>query len=155
MTHGSDRNPCPPARTTGADYILNDLDGLALFVRNVGGRPATIEGVRWRRRPWSRLHGYQQFNVPRYVGPPATIEPGDACKFTLPLGNPGDGWEVPFLKDFVGRWPRIGVYCVRVIAWTPAGQRTVAFLASSLKTWRIKAAAAARGARPGAQSQGE
>lgn len=121
---------------------------LLITVSNVGGRPATIEGIGWRRRPWSRLHGYQQFGVPGHLRPPATIEPGNACKFTLPLRNPGIEWEVSFLEDFVGRWPRIGVHLVRVIAWTPAGQRTSAWLAPSLKTWLIKASVPASGDAP-------
>jgi hypothetical protein len=35
---------------------------LVIVVRNVGSRPAKIEGIGWRRRPWRRLHGYQQFD---------------------------------------------------------------------------------------------
>lgn len=113
---------------------------LVITVRNVGGRPATVEGVAWRQRPWGQLHAYQRFDVPGHAGPPATIEPGKAATFTLPLRDAQVNWEGWFLKDFVGRWPRIGVRLVRVTAWTPAGDKCSAFLDSSLKEWLIKRA---------------
>jgi len=115
---------------------------LFITVRNVGGRPVTIEGVGWSRRPWRSLQGYQLFNVAGYPGPPATIAPSNAHDFILPISQPEVQWGEWFVKHFVGSWPRLGVHLVRVIAYTPAGDRCSAFLDSSLKEWLIKKAQA-------------
>jgi len=67
---------------------------LVIAVRNVGARPATIEGISWRRRPWGRLHAVQLFDpTGGYPGPPVTIEPGNAHRFSLPLSHTGMQWE--------------------------------------------------------------
>ena len=111
---------------------------LVITVRNVGSRPAKIEGVGWRRRPWRKLHGYQQFDpTGGYPGPPAEIAAGDSRTFALPLGDHEMQWGEHFVQDFVGRWPSIGVRFIRVLAWTPAGIRCSAFLEPSLKQWLI------------------
>jgi len=107
---------------------------LAITVRNFGSRRTTIEGVGWRRRPWQRLHGYQTFNMANALGPPATIEPGEAKTFWLPLSAE---WAKDFVKDFVGRRPKVGVHLVRIIAWMPSGTRCSAFLEPSLKQWLL------------------
>jgi hypothetical protein len=111
---------------------------LVISVRNVGTRAATIEGVGWRRRPWGKLHGYQQFEpTAGYPGPPATVEPGDARDFSLPLDDTRIQWGKYFVRDFVGRWPRVAVHLIRVMAWTPSGTRCSAFLEPSLKQWLV------------------
>jgi hypothetical protein len=113
---------------------------LVITVRNVGSRPVTIEGVGWRRRPWGRLHGYQTFNAPGFPGPPAVIAEGNSHRFSLPLSTGDVQWAEPFLRDFVGGWPRIAVHLVRVRAWTPAGNTATAFLDPSLKKWLVRRA---------------
>ena len=123
---------------------------LFITVRNVGTRTAKITGAGWRHRPWGRRHAYQQFNLEGYSGPPATIKPGNDCDFTLPLSNPGCDWEVSFLEKVVGRWPRVGVHLVRVIAWTPAGQQCSAPLDSSLKQGLVERADAIKQKPPNA-----
>lgn len=120
---------------------------LVITVRNVGSRRAVIEGAGWRRRPWSKLHGYQHFGAGlKYRRPPATIEPGESVSFTLPLDDPQIPWGEDFVRNFVGRWPRIGVHLIRVIAWTPSGTRCSAFLEPSLKQWLVAKANLMRGA---------
>ena len=115
---------------------------LVIVVRNVGSRPAKIEGVGWRRRPWRKLHGYQQFDATGgFPGPPAVIESGDSCSFCLPLNDQRMQWGEHFVRDFVGRWPRFGVRFIRVLAWTPAGARCSAFLEPSLRQWLVEKAA--------------
>jgi hypothetical protein len=114
---------------------------LVITVRNVGSRRAMVEGVGWRRRPWLRLHGYQEFDpTGGYPGPPAAIEPGEARSFSLPLSHTQMRWGEEFIEHFVGRWPRIGVHFIRVIAWTPAGTRCSAFIEPSLKKWLVEKA---------------
>jgi len=111
---------------------------VVITVRNVGSRSAKIEGLGWRRRPWRKLHGYQQFDpTAGFPGPPAVIEPGDSRSFSLPLNDYQMQWGEHFVRDFVGRWPIIGVNFIRVIAWTPAGTRCSAFLEPSLKEWLV------------------
>lgn len=134
----------------GAEPPFPEL--LYITVRNVGTRPAKITGAGWRNRPWGRRHAYQQFNIKGYSGPPATIEPGNDCDFTIPLSNPGCDWEVSFLERVVGRWPRVSVHLVRVIAWTAAGHRCSAPLDSSLKQWLIERSDAIKDGSTGAQS---
>lgn len=111
---------------------------LTITVRNVGSRPAQIEGIAWRRRPWSKRHALQLFNVPGHPGPPATVVPSSAQRFTLPISRTGAGWSEWFVRDFVGRCPRIGVHLIRVTAYTPAGDQCSAFLDSSLKDWLVE-----------------
>jgi len=120
---------------------------LVITVRNVGSRRAVIEGAGWRRRPWRKLHGYQHFAATMgYPSPPASIEPGDSQSFVLPLSDPQLQWGESFVRDFVGRWPRVGVHLIRVIAWTPSGSRCSAFLEPSLKEWLIAKAKSMQGA---------
>ncbi len=123
---------------------------LVITVRNVGSRRAVVEGASWRRRPWSKLHGYQEFAPTMgYPGPPATIEPGDSRDFALPLGDQQVQWGENFVRDFVGRWPRIAVHLIRVIAWTPSGARRSAFLEPSLKQWLVAKAKSMQHAQAG------
>lgn len=124
---------------------------LVITVRNVGSRRVTVEGVGWRRRPWLRLHGYQAFDpTGGYPGPPTAIEPGDSRSFSLPLSHTQMQWGEDFVEHFVGRWPRIGVHLIRVIAWTPSGTQCSAFLEPSLKQWLVEKARAMSGSHPGA-----
>jgi hypothetical protein len=121
---------------------------LSIAVRNVGSRPAVVEGIGWRRRPWRKLHGYQLwYPTAGYPGPPAKVDPGGACYFKLPLDDPQVKWGEWFLKDFVGRWPRIGAYFIRVLAWTPAGDQFSAFLEPSLRKWLVEKAASMKAGR--------
>lgn len=118
---------------------------LSIRVRNIGSRPATIEGIAWRRRPWSKRHALQQFDPEHgFPGPPVTIEGGRSHSFTLPLSHTEMQWGEWFLKDFIGARPRLGVQLLRVIAYTPAGVRCSSFIDSSLKKWLIAKAAAMR-----------
>ena len=111
---------------------------LVITVRNIGSRRAIIEGIGWRKRPWLRLHGYQEFDpIGGFPGPPAAIEPGEARNFSLPLSQTQMRWGEEFVEHFVGRWPRISVHFIRVIAWTPSGTRCSAFLDPSLKQWLV------------------
>jgi hypothetical protein len=110
---------------------------LVIAVRNVGSRPATIEGIGWHRRFARRWrHAYQLFNIEGYPGPPVTITPGGAHHFKLPIAQWG-GW---FVKDFVGRWPRLRVRFIRVQTWTPAGDKFYGPLESGLRDWLIEKA---------------
>jgi hypothetical protein len=114
---------------------------LHISVRNVGSRPARIEGVAWRRRPWSSRYGLQLFYPEGgFPGPPVTVEPGNRHSFSLPLDDPRVEWHQWFIPNIVGRWPRVGVHLVRVLAYTPAGDQCSAFLDSSLKEWLIEKA---------------
>ncbi len=124
---------------------------LMITVRNVGSRRAVIEGAGWRRRPWSKLHGYQEFAPTMgYPSPPAACEPGESRSFALPLGDQQMQWGEHFVRDFVGGWPRVGVHLIQVIAWTPAGTRCSAFLEPSLKQWLVaKAKSIQSGGQPG------
>lgn len=106
-------------------------------VKNVGGRPATIEGVGWQRRPWGNQYAYQIFDPARFPGPPVTIEPGNAHTFQLPLDDPKFPWTEWMLKHFVGRWPQVGVRLVRVTAYTPTGDHCYAFLDTGLRRWLL------------------
>jgi hypothetical protein len=81
-----------------------------------------------------------------FPGPPATIAPGDAHHFKLPLSHTEMQWGEWFVKDFVGRWPRFGVHFIRVQAWTPAGDSFTAPLEPSLREWLVKKAATMRAA---------
>ncbi|HEY0749366.1 MAG TPA: hypothetical protein VGD63_21880 [Steroidobacteraceae bacterium] len=120
---------------------------LIITVRNFGTRDATIEGVAWRRRPWGRLHALQNFAPTLgYPGPPVTVGSGKSHHFTLPLNHTEINWGEWFLKDFVGRWPSLGVRLVRIIAYTPAGVRSSASIDTSLRNWLIEKAAAMRAA---------
>lgn len=122
---------------------------LIIRIRNVGGRPATIEGISWRRRPWRRLHALQIFDpTGGYPGPPATIDPGKSHSFSLPLSHTEMQWGEWFLKDFVGRWPALSVHFIRVIAYTPAGDQCSAWLEPSLKEWLVKKAASMKATTP-------
>jgi hypothetical protein len=115
---------------------------LLINVRNVGSRIATIEGIAWRRRPWSKRGGLQLFDpTGGHPGPPATIPPGGAHRFTLPISRTGAYWSEWFLKSMVGPHPRIGVHLIRVFAYTPAGDKCSAWLDNSLKDWLIERAA--------------
>ncbi len=126
---------------TGQELPFPEL--LVVTVRNIGSRRVTIEGIGWRKRPWLRLHGYQQFDpAGGFPGPPTALEPGDAKNFTLPLSHSTLQWGEHFVQDFVGRWPQIGVHWIRVIAWTPSGTRCSAFLEPSLKQWLVAKARA-------------
>lgn len=125
---------------------------LVITVRNVGSRRAIVEGVGWRRRPWRKLHGYQVFAPTMgYPSPPAAIEPGDSRSFALPLSDGEMQWGEHFVRDFVGRWPRIGVHLIRVQAWTPTGTRCSSFLEPSLKEWLVEKANAVAAARAAQQ----
>jgi hypothetical protein len=119
---------------------------VVITVRNVGSRQAVVEGVGWRRRPWQRLHGLQQFDPANgFVGPPATIDQGESKAFSLPLGDTQMQWGEHFVKDFVGPRPRIGVHFIRVLAWTPSGVMCSSFLEPSLKEWLIEKAGTMKG----------
>lgn len=112
---------------------------LSIKISNIGGREATIENIAWRRRPWGHLYALQTFDPAHgYPGPPAKIDAGSSRNFTLPLSNTEMKWGEWFLKDFVGRRPRIGVHLIRVIAYTPAGVQCSASLDKSLKRWLIE-----------------
>jgi hypothetical protein len=114
---------------------------LSILIRNVGTRPATVESIAWRKRPWRKLHGLQTFHpTAGYPGPPANIQPGQSHNFMLPLDAQGVEWVESFLRDFVGRPPWIGVHFVRVIAYTPAGDQFSASMESSLKKWLLEEA---------------
>jgi hypothetical protein len=122
---------------------------LIIRIRNIGTRAAIIEGIGWRRRPWRKLHALQFFAPTQgYPGPPVKIEGGNSHSFTLPLSHTDIEWGEWFLKDFVGRRPRLGVHLIRVIAYTPAGVRCSAFIDSSLKKWLIAKADAMRNSNP-------
>jgi hypothetical protein len=111
---------------------------LYITVRNVGSRSAIVEGVGWRRRPWGKLHGYQAFDpTAGFPAPPVKVAAGSAHHFRLPLNHTEMQWGESFLKDFVGRWPRLGVRLVRAHAWTPAGDQFYAPLEESLRRWLI------------------
>lgn len=112
---------------------------LSITVRNIGSRPAPIEGVAWRRRPWSSRYAYQFFDLAGgFPGPPVTVDVGKSVTFMLPLSDRRRvRWGEEFLDDFAGRYPSLGVRLVRVHAWTPAGHRCSSFLESSLRKWII------------------
>jgi|HubBroStandDraft_6_1064221.scaffolds.fasta_scaffold441646_2 hypothetical protein len=108
---------------------------VAIIVRNIGTRPAPIEAVAWRRRPWSNQYAYQVFDpATRMTRPPKTVEVAESVKFMLPLAGFGDG----FLDDYVGRCPALGARLMRVLVWTPAGHQCSAFLQTSLQQWIVK-----------------
>jgi hypothetical protein len=83
---------------------------LVVTIRNVGSRRAAIKGIGWRRRPWRRLHGYQQFDpTGRDTRPPVGLEPGDARSLSPPsppLSHTEMQWGEDFVRHFVGRWPQ-------------------------------------------------
>ena len=108
---------------------------LSITVRNIGSRPAPIEGIAWRRRPWSSRYAYQLFDsTGGYPGPPRTVDVGQSTTFMLPLSHTSRiRWGAEFLNDFAGRWPGLGARLVRVHAWTPVGQRCSSFLEASLR----------------------
>jgi hypothetical protein len=82
---------------------------LAITVRNVGSRPAIIEGIGWRRRPWGTLGGYQLFDPEGgHPGPPVKIEAGNRHTFKLPIGGSRQ-WGNWFVREMVGSNPKIGV----------------------------------------------
>jgi hypothetical protein len=112
---------------------------LSITVRNIGSRPAPIEGVAWRRRPWSSRYAYQLFDPEGgFPGPPVTVDVGKSVTFILPLSDSRRiRWGDEFLDNFAGRYPSLGVRLVRVHAWTPAGHRCSSFLESSLRQWVI------------------
>ena len=39
----------------------------------------------------------------------------------MALDDPEVDWLPEFAKNFVGRWPKLGVRFIRVTAWTPTG----------------------------------
>lgn len=112
---------------------------LAITVRNIGSRPAPIEGIAWRRRPWSSRYAYQLFDLTGgFPGPPRTVDVGQSTTFMLPLSDTSRiRWGAEFLHDFAGRWPPLGARLVRVSTWTPAGHRCSSFLEPSLRRWII------------------
>jgi hypothetical protein len=112
---------------------------LSITVRNIGSRPAPIEGIAWRRRPWSSRYVYQLFDAEGgFPGPPITVDVGKSATFMLPLSDRSRvQWGDEFLHDFAGRYPNLGLRLVQVRAWTPAGHRCSAFLESSLRQWII------------------
>jgi hypothetical protein len=111
---------------------------LAITVRNVGSRPAIIEAVGWRRRPWGRQYAIQFFDPEGgHPGPPVKIDAGNRHTFTLPLDGIRVKWAEWFLQDFVGARPWLSLSLIRVIAYTPAGDQCSAFLEPSLKKWLI------------------
>jgi hypothetical protein len=103
-------------------------------VRNPGARNAIVEGIGWRRRPWRKLHGYQTFG---FGGPPADVNAGASREFFISLDDAELNWGGEFVRDFVGRWPRLAVRLIRVQAWTPAGDLFSAPLDSSLREWLV------------------
>ena len=79
---------------------------LSITVRNIGSRPAPIEGVAWRRRPWSSRYAYQFFDPEGgFPGPSPTtpVDVGKSVTLMLPLSDRRRvRWGEEFLTTSLG-----------------------------------------------------
>src|SRR5208283_5690391 len=72
----------PSTSAVGQGSVRPFPEALVIKIRNIGGRPAQIESIAWRRRPWGSLYALQTFDPENgYPGPPATIDAGNARTF--------------------------------------------------------------------------
>lgn len=95
---------------------------VAIAIRNIGDRPAKIEGVGWRSPRWNKINGYQQLPPqPTGVTLPYVLPDGDSLHLYISIDDPEIAWIENFARDFLGPWPSLDVRFIRVMAWTPAG----------------------------------
>lgn len=130
------RNASRPKGRITANVMLLAGDGelsphfLDIAVANTGDRPFTVTGVGWRvGLPLSRRYAYQKTDgSPDYA-------PSDPLPFELHIGRRASWridlervykrdnttWTQHFANKFLGKWPAIDLWTLRVQAFTSTG----------------------------------
>jgi hypothetical protein len=130
------RGATRPKGRVSANVMLLAGDGelsphfLEISVGNVGDRPFTVTGVGWRvGLPFARRYAYQKTDgAPDYA-------PSDSLPLELQIGRRASWridlervykrdntiWAQSFASMFLSKWPAVGLWTLRVQAFTSTG----------------------------------
>jgi len=128
------------AQFSDAEQYSPDL--LLFTIRNLGNRPATVESIVWRHRPWLRTRVVQLFPF-GYAEPPVTIAANDSAVFRLPINEPPDLWGDHFTRSFLpGKLPLgMRIRLIRAEVYTSTGDIFTVAVEPNLQQWLLHRAA--------------
>jgi hypothetical protein len=124
------------AQVSDTEQYSPDL--LLFTIRNLGHRPATVDSIVWRPRPWLRTRVIQLFPF-GYAEPPVTIPANDSAIFRLPINEPPEYWADNFARSFFpGKLPLgLRIRLIRAEVYTSTGDVFKVSIEPSLHQWLL------------------